>query len=127
MKILLDTQALILAGQNDLPAVAKEHYLNSKNQIFFSLVSFWEMGIKARQGKLHLKRDLSRYYQDLLDHQGLRALTLEVAHIAKGVSFPFHHKDPFDRLLIGQAFEEKCAIMTGDSVFEKYGCKIIWN
>jgi PIN domain nuclease of toxin-antitoxin system len=125
LRLLLDTQALILAGRNQLSRAASSAYSSMENEVLFSLVSLWEIGIKASLGKLEFNRGIGPYY-DLLIGQGLQPLAIELVHIDQAVSLPFHHKDPFDRLLIGQALSEKLTFIASDSAFDRYGCKRIW-
>ena len=126
MKILLDTQALILAGTSALPEASKKMFLDSENEIFFSIVSLWEMAIKKSLGKLDFKMNFTDY-QDLLIQEGLHRLLLEPEHLEILSELEWHHKDPFDRTLIAQSVFEQMAIMTGDDSFKKYGCHCIWN
>jgi PIN domain nuclease of toxin-antitoxin system len=58
---------------------------------------------------------------------GLKPLSIEAVHIERAVNLPWHHRDPFDRLLIGQALEEDLALIGGDSRFDSYGCRRIWK
>lgn len=127
MRILLDTQALILAGQGKLPRKAALAFTDNVNEIFFSHVSLWEMGLKASLGKLKFDHDLLEYHDLLVKDLGLTSLAISVAHLHKCVALPWCHKDPFDRLLIGQALLEDLFIMTGDRVFSDYGCRRIWD
>ena len=126
MKILLDTQALILAGRDELPKQASHAFCLPSNQIYFSLVSLWEIGIKASLGKLKFNQTVTEYHTLLVDKLGLYELSISAEHIEKAVSLPFHHKDPFDRLIIGQALVNNFTLMGADQVFEKYGCNVIW-
>ena len=127
MKILLDTQTLILIGQGQLPKRASEAYADIDNEVFFSLVSLWEIGIKASLGKLKFKRKIAEYHDMLVEELDLSSLNIEAIHIQKAVGLPFHHKDPFDRLLIGQALTEGLSVLGSDSQFELYGCDRIWE
>jgi PIN domain nuclease of toxin-antitoxin system len=127
MKILLDTQALILAGKGSLPKAANLAYTSDGNDVYFSLASLWEIGIKAALGKLQFRRKLTEYYSLLKDEVGLIPIGIEAEHIEKAVNLPYHHKDPFDRLIIGQALTENLTILTSDSHFDSYGCKRIWD
>lgn len=126
MKILLDTQALILAGKNALPSLSKRLYLDSSNEIFFSTVSLWEMSIKKSLGKLDFKLKINEY-EDLLMSEGLNKIHIESAHLEALSELQWIHKDPFDRTLIAQAIIEQMAIMTGDEVFKNYPCSCIWS
>ena len=127
MKILLDTQALILAGRDQLPKSAANAFTSSSNDVYFTLVSLWEIGIKAALGKLRFKRTLTEYHDLLVNELGLIPLTIDPKHIEKAVGLPFHHRDPFDRLIIGQALTEELTIITSDAHFTSYGCKQIWD
>lgn len=124
---MIDTQPLILAGRAALPKTATEIFASPTNEIYFSLASLWEIGIKAALGKLRFKRSITNYHQMLVEELGLMALPIEPLHIEKAVSLPFHHKDPFDRLIIGQAIVEKLTILSGDSRFDLYECKRVWE
>lgn len=126
MKVLLDTQALILAGQNRLPPPAAKTYLISNNEIYFSVASLWEVGIKASLKKLKFDMKVTDY-QRLLLRAGLFELPIEASHIEQSVALPFHHRDPFDRLIAGQALVESMTVISGDQTFGLYGCQRIWD
>ncbi len=127
MKYLLDTQALILAGNNRLPKLAKVAYADSDNEVFFSVASLWEIGIKVSLKKLKFERTISEYRNLLVKRAGLKELPIDSDHIDRAVMLPFHHRDPFDRLLIGQAIAEGLSVISGDEAFDKYDCQRIWN
>ena len=63
----------------------------------------------------------------LVGELGLIAVSIDPLHIERAVGLPFHHKDPFDRLILGQALVEKLIILSGDSRFDLYECKRIWE
>jgi PIN domain nuclease of toxin-antitoxin system len=90
------------------------------------LVSLWEIGIKASLGKLRFPRSIADYYETLVEDFALEPLSIEAAHIERAVKLPWHHRDPFDRLLIGQALHEGLAVLGGDPKFDPYGCQRIW-
>ena len=127
MKLLLDTQTLILAGRDQLPKSATLAYKSNSNTVYFTLVSLWEIGIKSALGKLRFQRKISEYHELLVEELGLLPLAIEMLHIEKAVSLPFHHKDPFDRLIIGQALVEGFTVLGSDGYFDSYGCKRIWD
>jgi len=127
LRILLDTQALILAGRNQLPRPAARAYTSRSNEVYFSLASLWEIGIKASLGKLKFPRSITEYYDALVEQFALKPLSIEAVHIDRAVNLPWHHRDPFDRLLIGQALEEDLALIGADSRFDSYGRRRIWN
>ena len=127
MRILLDTQALILAGRNQLPRPAARAYTSRSNEVYFSLASLWEIGTKAWLGKLKLPRSITEYHDALVEQFALKPLSIEAVHIDRAVNLPWHHRNPFDRLLIGQALEEDLAVIGADSRFGSYGCRRIWD
>ena len=57
---------------------------------------------------------------------GFRMLSVDWTHAAAVEKLPFHHRDPFDRLLVAQALGENLALVTGDVIFRAYGTKVIW-
>ena len=96
------------------------------NRLFLSDVSIWEMQIKIQLGKMKLNLPL----QDLIDSQQqnneIEILPITTEHILALDGFPFHHKDPFDRLLIAQSVVEGFTIVTVDSEFPAYPAKLLW-
>ena len=84
------------------------------------------MAIKVSLGKLRLPGVIERFIPEQLAANAFRQLTIEFRHVARVAALPFHHRDPFDRLLAAQAIEEECAIVSADPVFRKYGVKRIW-
>ena len=90
------------------------------------MVSLWEIGIKVSLKKIRFRRKISAYHSLLLEI-GLTELPIKATHIEHVVKLRKLHKDPFDRLLIGQALTEKLVVISGDSIFEDYGCGRIWE
>lgn len=84
------------------------------------------MAIKSSLGKLEISGTLERFIPEQLVTNGFRELGIEVRHTARVARLPFHHRDPFDRLLAAQALEEGLAIVSADAVFRRYGVKRIW-
>ena len=99
---------------------------DENNRLFLSDVSIWEIQIKVQIGKMKLKLPL----QDLIDSQQrdneVEILPIKTEHILALDNLPFHHKDPFDRLLIAQAIVEGFTIVTVDSEFPVYPAKLLW-
>ncbi|MDA1106836.1 MAG: type II toxin-antitoxin system VapC family toxin [Proteobacteria bacterium] len=128
MRLLLDTHTF-LWWVEDAPALSKkarQAVANPDNECLLSLVSCWEMAIKLRLGKLKLANRIERFIPEQLSVNGFRQLEIDFRHVARVATMPFHHRDPFDRLLAAQAKEEKLAIVSADAVFQKYGVKRIW-
>ena len=84
------------------------------------------MAIKSSLGKLSLSLPIDRFVLNQITENGFLMLNIELRHAAKVESLPFHHRDPFDRLLIGQAISDKLTLVTADSMFSHYDVDLIW-
>ena len=84
------------------------------------------MAIKASLGKLTLSGPLQRFVQEQLEVNGFSLLAVSLEHAGGVAGLPFHHRDPFDRLLAAQARAEDLSIVSADRIFPKYGVKRIW-
>lgn len=128
MRVLVDTHVFLwwVEGDRALPAKARAALANQDNECLFSLVSAWELAIKAGLGKLKLAIPVRRYVVENVAANGFRMLDIRMAHIGRVESLAQHHGDPFDRLLIAQALEEELPVVSADSVFRDYGVKRIW-
>ena len=128
MRILLDTHAF-LWWIEDAPALsrkARTAISDPQNQCLLSLASSWEMAIKCSLGKLKLPDVMERFIPEQLAANGFSQLQIDCRHVARVAALAFHHRDPFGRLLVAQAIEEKLPIISSDPVFTKYGVKRIW-
>jgi PIN domain nuclease of toxin-antitoxin system len=128
VKLLLDTHAFLwwVEGTPALGRRARIAVTNPDNEVFFSIVSCWELAIKLRLGKLRFTRSLARFIPEQLTLNGFSLLGLEFRHVAGVADLPFHHRDPFDRLLAAQALQDQLAIVSADRVFRKYGVAVVW-
>ena len=128
MRVLVDTHVFLwwVEGNRALPAKARAALANQKNECLISMVSAWELAIKAALGKLKLALPVKRYVVEHVAANGFRMLDIQMAHVGRLETLDPHHGDPFDRLLIAQALEEKLPVVTADPVFRKYGVKRIW-
>lgn len=128
MRLLLDTHAFIWYTLNDekLSNSAKILINNGNNQIFLSMASFWEMGIKHSIGKLRFKVPFDQFMEQQIYLNNFAILNIETTHIAIIASLPLHHRDPFDRLLIAQAMSEQIPIISIDLAFDAYPIQRLW-
>ena len=128
MRVLLDTHVFLwwVEGDRALPAKARAALANRENECLISMVSAWELAIKAGLGKLKLTLPVARYIVEHITANGFRMLDIRIAHVGRVETLALHHGDPFDRLLIAQALEEDLPVVTADPVFRKYGVKRIW-
>lgn len=121
MNYLLDTHVLIWYAEGDekLPERIKSLILDPNNSVFISYVSIWEMAIKISLGKLVAQFSLTEW-ETLLQGEGFLNLPMSFKHFEQLLTLPFHHNDPFDRLLIAQAIAEDLTIISHDSRFSSY-------
>ena len=128
MRVLVDTHVFLwwVEGDRALPPKARGALADRNNECLISLVSVWELAIKAGLGKLKLALPVQRYVVEHVAANGFRMLDIQLAHVGRVESLASHHGDPFDRLLIGQALEERIPVVTADPVFRDYGVRRIW-
>jgi PIN domain nuclease of toxin-antitoxin system len=128
MNLLLDTHAFLwfMEGDQKLSARARAEIEGTDGRRTLSVASLWEMAIKASLDKLTLAKPLGELIPPLLLASGIELLPIEVPDIARVAALPFHHRDPFDRLLAVQAQERGLTIVSIDEVFDLYGVQRIW-
>ena len=126
MTLLLDTQAFLWWVGDDPRLSTRARRAITDSSSFLSVASCWEMAIKAALGKLEIPRPIDRFIQQQLEVNGFSLLPASLEHVAAVAELPFHHRDPFDRLLAAQARREDLAIVSADPVFRKYGVKRVW-
>jgi PIN domain nuclease of toxin-antitoxin system len=128
VRLLLDTHAFLwwVADASELSTRARGVIAATDNECLLSAASCWEMAIKVSIGKLDLDGLVERFVPHHLAVNGFQELPVEVRHASRVARLPFHHRDPFDRLLASQALEEDLAIVSADPIFRRYGVKRIW-
>ncbi|NJL29752.1 MAG: type II toxin-antitoxin system VapC family toxin [Thermoanaerobaculia bacterium] len=129
MRILLDTHCWLWmqVSPEKLSAQARDLLTDPTSQLYLSAASSWEIGIKWTLGKLALPAPPIEYVPRSMERHGVRGLAVEHRHTLHMTTFPLHHRDPFDRLLLAQAQLEKLALMTVDRVFADYeGIDLLW-
>ena len=128
MRLLLDTHTFLwwVAASGELSRKAQSAVGSARNECFVSVASGWEIAIKVSLGKLRIDGALERFLPEQLAANGFRALAIDLKHAARVATLPFHHRDPFDRLLVAQALEENLAMVTADPVIAKSGVKRVW-
>jgi PIN domain nuclease of toxin-antitoxin system len=129
MTILLDTHTFLwfVAGEERLPAVVRVAIETPQNRVLLSIASLWEMAIKISLGRLHLEQPFDEFIRTQLDINSIELLPITVAHLSELVALPFHHRDPFDRLLVAQARVEGIAIASSDASLDAYGVQRMWG
>jgi len=128
MRLLLDTHAFLwfIMGSANLSVNARALIENPGNERLFSVVCLWEIAIKTSLGKLTLSAPFDELMPAQLMLNGIDVLNIKVDHLSTLTSLPFHHRDPFDRLIIAQAIVEKLPVISFDGVFDTYGVTRHW-
>ena len=124
MKLVLDTHAALwwLADDDRIGQSVERHLTDETNQVLLSAVVVWEIAIKRSLGKLDAPDDLV----ETLLGAGAHPLPVTLDHAATVETLPWHHRDPFDRLLVAQALTEGAAIVSRDAPLSEYGVVIVW-
>ncbi len=128
MKLLLDTNVFIWL--NDAPDRVRAQVMtivaNPDNDLFLSLTSIWEMQIKIQLGKLQLSDALPDILRTQQIDNNLQILNINLSHIWALENLQYHHRDPFDRLLIAQAQIEGMTLVSADGIFDLYDVDLLW-
>lgn len=126
MKYLLDTHALLwfLFNNPNLSKNARD-VITSKDKVYTSIVTVWEIAIKRSIKKLDIEYSSSGL-KELCEKENIEILPLLEKHIDLIHEMPFFHNDPFDRMIIAQAQSENLTIITKDSKFKLYDVNVLW-
>ena len=125
---LLDSHTLLwyFAGDELLPNAAKIAISDPSNIIVVSMASLWEIAIKHSIGKLELPRPFDDFEASIYI-EGFDVLPIGMEDLKKLITLPFHHGDPFDRLIIAQSLLLDFPVIGRDEVFDAYGVQRFWN
>lgn len=128
MRVLLDTHVMLWLVIDDsrLSENAKSIILHPANSLFVSAVSYWEVAIKVGKGKLNLDGDWRALLANEFLLNDIHWLNISVDHCHALLALPFHHRDPFDRLLIAQAQQEEMHLLSRDRQFSAYDVALLW-
>ena len=129
MRLLLDTHAFLWwdADAEQLPSSLLETLQDPAHEITFSVVSVWEMQIKAALGKLELRTPLATLVSEQREKNGLNVLPISLQHVLTLEKLSNYHNDPFDRLLIAQANVEGLTLVSKDDAFRHYDVPLLWE
>ena len=126
MNVLLDTCALLALAGGDLPRGAAAA-LRKAPEAFVSVVSPWEVAIKAAGGKLRLKEPPVQWFLGLAERYELREVPLGAGIACAAAALPPFHRDPFDRVIVALAQAHGLVVLTSDENIRKYaGVKTLW-
>ena len=128
MRVLLDTHSFLWLVTDDpkLSEVSKAIFLDSGNELLCSAVIGFEIAVKYSLGKLELAEPPREFMENRMRKNALRPLPVTLAHTYRIAHLPFHHRDPFDRLLVAQALEEDLPLLSADEILSEYGVRRIW-
>jgi PIN domain nuclease of toxin-antitoxin system len=129
MKFLIDTHVWLwwLLAPERLAPGALAAIEDGDNQPLLSVASSWEIAVKYAIGKLELPEPPEEFVVKRLRRDGIGTLHVEHRHALHVATLPFHHRDPFDRLLIAQARIESIPVVTADPEFKAYPVEIVWD
>lgn len=128
MKIILDTNSFLwfITDDSKLSTPAYKLIEDIENTRLLSVASLWEIAIKMSIGKLELTSNYEDFFSIQLKQNYIDIFSITLSHLAKVRDLPFHHKDPFDRLIIAQSLTENIPVVSNDKQFDKYGIQRLW-
>ncbi|MGO8752570.1 MAG: type II toxin-antitoxin system VapC family toxin [Thermoguttaceae bacterium] len=128
MRLLLDTHTFLWFILDDprLSATARSPIEDPANDVEVSPASYWEIAIKISLGKYSLPRPYQEFMELQISTNDFRVLHIEPKHTSLVAVMPFHHRDPFDRLLVAQAIAEGIPIISADVRLDAYGVRRLW-
>jgi PIN domain nuclease of toxin-antitoxin system len=128
VKLLLDTHTVLgfYLADPQLSAAASAAIIDPPNEKWVSPASYWEIAIKISTGKYALAQPYEDFWRNAIDANGFRILPVLPKHTSLLTTLPFHHRDPFDRLIIAQSLAEGMSLVSADSVIDTYGVPRVW-
>lgn len=128
MRLLLDTHTFLWFTLNEplLSPEALKLIADPNNEILISPMSYWEIAIKISIGKYALTEPVDQFFVREIAVNQFDILPIQPGHVAPLTNLPFHHRDPFDRLLIAQAIVEQIPVVSADAAFDAYPVQRLW-
>ena len=128
MDLLIDTHALIWWAVEDpqLSQAASNAIRDESNEVYVSAATAWEIATKHRVGKLPKANELVFDIEEYMASQNFLELPVTISDALRAGSLPSHHRDPFDRMLIAQAISEDLALVSNETLFDRYGVRRLW-
>lgn len=127
MRYLLDTHTYLwwMSQPERLGVEARSALEERASLVFVSVATFWELSIKVSLGKLSLSLGVEQLAEALVN-DGFSLLPIKISHCAVVSGLPFHHRDPFDRLLAAQSLNENLILLSRDEAFDSYSVSRLW-
>jgi len=128
MRALIDTSVFLwsISDSDKLSNKARRFITDLENELLISVASLWEIAIKTSIGKLELMRPFERLIPHQLEQNAISVLPIEIRHLTAVIDLTFHHRDPFDRLIIAQGLAEELPVISKDAAFGQYPIQVIW-
>ena len=128
MRVLLDTHSLLWLVTDDprLSTTARETFLDADNELLCSVVVGFEIAVKYSLGNIELAEPPPTIIKNRMRGNALIPFPITMAHATRVAELPFHHRDPFDRLLVAQAPEEDRPLLSADEILSAYGIRRLW-
>ncbi len=129
MRLLLDTHTFLwfINGSPEISNYSRDLIENTTNERFLSIASLWEISIKESLGKLKLPLSITELVAKQVHGNAIKLLHVTPEHLETLRKLPYHHKDPFDRLIISQSIYENMPILSKDQSFDSYAAQRLWN
>lgn len=129
MRLLLDTHTLIWSANDpsQIPSPAMTVMADPANERLISAATIWEIAIKCGKGTLPLSLPYRPWMDKVIADLALTVLPITLDHAERQAGLPFHHRDPFDRLLAAQALVEGIPLVSADEIFDPYRVNRIWK
>jgi PIN domain nuclease of toxin-antitoxin system len=124
LRLLLDTHAALwwLTADPRLADEARRQLADDSNQVLLSAAVVWEVAVKRSLGKLAAPQD----FAGAVLSGGAQPIPVRLDHAVAVETLPWHHRDPFDRMLIAQAQVERATLVSGDEAFAAYDVPVVW-
>lgn len=128
MKLLIDTHVLIwwLRDPWRIPDHVQDAMVQSASDVFVSAASAWEISVKLRIGKLAFDEAVLEDFDNHIRSLAFEPLPMTAAHAVAGAKLSGTHKDPFDRMIAGQALTERLTVVTADPAMAGLGVRVMW-
>ena len=128
MRLLVDSHAVLWSVEDEskLPPRVARLLANGRNRQFVSIATIWELATKVSIGRLRLTRPFDVVMRDAVEIHGYELLEVSVEHALRVATLPPLHGDPFDRMLVAQAIEERCTLVTSDRALDSYPVETLW-
>jgi len=129
MRLLLDTHTLIWSADDpsQIPSPAMTVMADPANALVVSAATLWEIAIKFARGRLSLSLPYRPWMDKAITDLALTVLPITLDHAERQSGLPFHHRDPFDRLLAAQALVEGIPLVSADAIFDQYVVNRVWK